>query len=291
MKKNDPAAHPPYTTEFCEREYNARAAIADHPQIFARWAQAAAATRRQHACLLDLPYGETPAERLDLFPTGAARAPLLVFVHGGYWRSLDKSDFSWIAPPFVAHGVAVALPNYGLAPAVAIEDIVRQTLAMLAWLYRRAEDFGVDRNRIFVAGHSAGAHLAAMMAAALWPQYAPDLPARLVRGALLVSGVFDLEPLAHAPFVNVDLKLDVERARRLSPVYLPPATDAPVLVAVGAEESSEFRRQSALLAARWSRNVLRSIEVEGRNHLTVCDALADADSPLFTAALEFVRRA
>jgi arylformamidase len=187
--------------------------------------------------------------------------------------------------------VAVALPNYGLAPAVAIEDIVRQTLAMLAWLYRRAEDFGVDRNRIFVAGHSAGAHLAAMMAAALWPQYAPDLPARLVRGALLVSGVFDLEPLVHAPFVNADLKLDAARARRLSPAYLPPATDAPVLVAVGAEESSEFRRQSALLAARWSRNVRRSMQVEGRNHLTVCDALADAASPLFTAALEFVRRA
>jgi arylformamidase len=291
MNDHDPAAHPPYTAEFCEREYNARAAIPDHAQIFARWAEAAAMTRRQHACILDLPYGESAAERLDVFPTRREDAPLFVFIHGGYWRSLDKSDFSWLIPPFVAHGVAVALPNYGLAPATPIEDIVRQTLAALAWLYRRGGEMGIDRNRIVVAGHSAGAHLAAMMTAARWPQYAADLPAGLVKGALLVSGVFDLEPLVHAPFVNADLKLDVARAQRLSPVHLPPATAAPVTLAVGAEESSEFKRQSAALAVRWSRNVARSMEVAGCNHLTVCDALAAADSPLFAAALELVRRA
>jgi arylformamidase len=291
MNKNDPGAHPPYTTEFCEREYNARAAIPEHPQIFARWAQDGAAARRQRACMLDLPYGESAAERLDIFPARHADAPLFVFIHGGYWRSLDKADFSWLAPPFVDQGIAVALPNYGLAPATPIEDIVRQMLAALAWLYRRAGDLGFDRDRIVVAGHSAGAHLAAMMAAALWPRYAPDLPADLVKGALLVSGVFDLEPLVYAPFVNVDLKLDVERARRLSPVYLPPATAAPVALAVGGDESSEFKRQSELLAARWSSNVVRSFEVAGRNHLTVCDALADAGSPLFAAASDLVRRA
>jgi arylformamidase len=241
--------------------------------------------------MLDLPYGESAAERLDIFPTRRADAPLFVFIHGGYWRSLDKADFSWLAPPLVDRGIAVALPNYGLAPATPIEDIVRQMLAALAWLYRRADELGFDRERIVVAGHSAGAHLAAMMAAALWPRYAPDLPADLVKGALLVSGVFDLEPLVYAPFVNVDLKLDVERARRLSPVYLPPATAAPVALAVGAEESSEFKRQSELLAARWSSNVVRSFEVAGRNHLTVCDALADAGSLLFAAASDLVRRA
>lgn len=290
MNDYDPAAHPAYTTEFCEREYNARAAIPDHAQIFARWAETAAATRRQHACILDLPYGESPAERLDVFPTRRSGAPLVVFFHGGYWRALDKSDFSWFAPPFVEQGIAVALPNYGLAPATPIEDIVRQALAALAWLYRSGGEMGIDRDRIVVAGHSAGAHLAAMTTAALWPQYAADLPADLVKGALLVSGLFDLEPLVHAPFVNVDLKLDVERARRLSPVDLPPATAAPVTLAVGAEESSEFKRQSALLAKRWQRNVGRMLEVEGCHHLAVCDALADPESPLFAAALELVGR-
>lgn len=291
MNENDPTRHPPYSTAFCEREYNARAAIPEHAQIFTRWAEQAAAVRRQHACLLDLPYGAAAAERLDVFPAQRADAPLLVFIHGGYWRALDKSDFSWVAPPFVAAGVAVAVPNHTLAPAATIEDIVRQMLAALAWLYRRADELGFDRDRIVVAGHSAGAHLAAMMTAALWPQYAADVPGDLIKGALLVSGVFDLEPLVYAPFVNVDLKLDVARARQLSPVYLPPATAAPVLTAVGALESSEFKRQSALLAARWPRNVTRQLELAACHHLAVCDALADPASPLFAAALEWVRRA
>jgi arylformamidase len=98
-----------YTVEFCEREYNARASIPEHPQIFARWAEQSAAVRRLRACVIDLNYGETTGERLDLFPARRDDAPLLVFIHGGYWRSLDKSDFSWIAPPFVNHGVSVAL--------------------------------------------------------------------------------------------------------------------------------------------------------------------------------------
>ncbi|MFN3567075.1 MAG: alpha/beta hydrolase [Burkholderiaceae bacterium] len=279
-----------YTVEFCEREYNARAAIPDHPQIFARWAEQAAATRRLRPCLVDLPYGESSAEKLDLFPARNDNAPLLVFIHGGYWRSLDKSDFSWVASPFVNHGIAVALPNYGLAPKVALEDIVRQTLRALAWLYRNADQYGFDPNRIYVSGHSAGAHLTAMTMAALWDVYAPDLPRNLVKGGLAISGLYDLEPLVHAPFVNVDLKLDVARARRLSPAYMPPATRAPLYTAVGALESSEFRRQNALIGRRWSANLVRDVPMPGCNHLTVCDELASPASPLFDAAIELVRR-
>jgi arylformamidase len=279
-----------YSIEFCEREYNARAAIPDHPQIFARWAEQAAATRRLRACLVDLPYGESSAERLDLFPTRSDNAPLFVFIHGGYWRSLDKSDFSWIAPPLVNHGIAVALLNYGLAPKTALEDIVRQTLRALAWLYRNADQYGFDPERIYVSGHSAGGHLTAMMMAALWDVYAPDLPRNLVKGGLAISGLYDLEPLVYAPFINGDLKLDVRRARRLSPAYLPPATRAPLYTAVGALESSEFRRQNALIGKRWPQNFVRDVPMPGCNHLTVCDELANPASPLFDAAIELVRR-
>ena len=278
-----------YTPDFCDREYNARLAIPDHPQIFARWADQAAATRRLRACLLDLPYGASPAEKLDLFPARAAAAPLFVFIHGGYWRSFDKSDFSWIAPPLVGHGVAVALPNYGLAPKTPVEDIVRQVLRSLAWLYRNAQRYDIDRERIYVAGHSAGGHLTAMMMAALWPALAPDLPADLVKGGLAVSGLFDLEPLVHAPFVNVDLQLDLGRARRLSPALMPAATDAPLYLAVGALESSEFKRQSDLLAKRWPRAFRRRVPAPGANHLTVCDELANPGSALFDAVLELIR--
>ena len=279
-----------YTVEFCEREYNARASIPEHPQIFARWAEQSAAVRRLRACVIDLNYGETAAERFDLFPARRDDAPLLVFIHGGYWRSLDKSDFSWIAPPFVNHGVAVALLNYGLAPRTPLEEIVRQMLRAHAWLYRNADRLGFDPNRIYLAGHSAGAHLTAMLMAALWPVYAADLPADLVKGGLAVSGIYDLEPLRHAPFIQADLKLTAKRARLLSPVHLPPATERSLYTAVGALESSEFRRQTALIGKAWRRNLAREIAMPGLHHLNVIDEIANPASPLFDAALEMTRR-
>lgn len=279
-----------YTVEFCEREYNARAMIPDHPQIFARWAERGAATRRLRACLIDLPFGDTAAERLDLFPARKDSAPLLVYIHGGYWRSLDKSDFSWIAPPFVNHGVAVALTNYGLAPKSPMEDIVRQSLRALAWLYRNADRLGFDPTRIYVSGHSAGAHLVAMMMAAIWPAFAPDLPADLVKGGLAVSGIYDLEPLLHAPFVNADLQLTRKRVVPLSPALMPPATSAPLYTAVGALESSEFGRQTELLESAWRQNFVREVPMPDLHHLNVIEELANPASPLFGAALEMIRR-
>lgn len=274
---------------FYEREYNARAAIPEHPRVFARWAEQGAMARRLRACLIDLPYGETPAERLDYFPTRQDAAPLLIFIHGGYWRSLDKSDFAWLAPSFVQHGVALALLNYGLAPQTTIEDMVRQQLRALAWLYRNGDRLGFDPERIVVAGHSAGAHLAVMMMAALWPSYEADLPRSLVKGGLALSGIYDLAPLVQAPFVNVDLKLDPRRAHTLSPAFLPPATTAPLITAVGGLESSEFHRQTALIGRAWKDVLVRSVPMPGTNHLTVVDELANPASPLFDAALELVR--
>jgi arylformamidase len=278
-----------FTPEFCDREYNVRALVPEHPAILSRWAEQGAATRRLHACLVDLAYGGGPAERLDLFPAREEPSPLLVFIHGGFWRSLDKSDFSWVAPAFVRHGVSVALVNYGLAPRTPVEDIVRQTLAALAWLYRKADGHGIDRNRIHVCGHSAGGHLAAFSLAALWPVYADDLPADLVKGALAISGVYDLEPLVHAPFLNVDLKLDRERAARLSPLRYPPRAGARLITAVGGSETGEFIRQTALIGERWRASRLRDVPMPGCNHYDVMDALPDPASPLFDAALDLIR--
>jgi arylformamidase len=279
-----------HTAEFCERQYNARAAIPEHAQIFARWAEQSAAARRLRTCLVDLPYGDTAGEHLDLFPARRDGAPLLVFIHGGYWRSLDKSDFSWIAPPFVNHGASVALLNYGLAPRTPIEEIVQQMLRAHAWLYRNADRLGFDPERVYTAGHSAGAHLTVMMMAALWPTYAADLPAELVKGALAVSGIYDLEPLVHAPFLTADLQLTPARARLLSPLHLPAATRRPLYTAVGGLESAEFRRQTALIGAAWPSSLARQIPMPGLHHLNVIDELANPASPLFDAALELLRR-
>ncbi|MCC7310283.1 MAG: alpha/beta hydrolase, partial [Sulfuritalea sp.] len=183
------------TPQELDHQYNARAAIPDHPEIFERWradSRLACDGLRWEA---DCHFGSSPAETLDFYPAAVPNAPLLVFIHGGYWRSLDKQDFSFLAPGFVKAGVALAMPNYGLAPATPIAEMVRQMLRAMAWLYRHGAELGIDRRRIAVAGHSAGAHLAAMMLAADWPLMAGDLPRDLLRGATCISGLYDLQPL------------------------------------------------------------------------------------------------
>ncbi|MHB8666357.1 MAG: alpha/beta hydrolase [Burkholderiales bacterium] len=277
-------------TAYNDRQYNARAMIPDHAQIFERGARRSAEVRAHLPCRLDIPYGASPAERLDLFPAEGRSEALLVFIHGGYWRSRDKSDFSYLAPAFSRRGVTLALPNYGLCPKVGIDDIVKQNLLAIAWLWHHGARYGVNPGRLYVAGHSAGAHLTAMMLAARWSTYMPQLPYNLVKGGLAISGIYDLEPLVHAPFVNQDLKLDAALARRLSPVHIPPATTAPLYTAVGGDESDEFKRQNALIARTWRYAFAGDIPMPGCNHLTVLEKLADPNSALFNGAMAMMNR-
>ena len=239
--------------------------------------------RRTTSGLLDLTFGDTADERLDFFPARHSDAPLLIFIHGGWWRSLDKSDFSFIAKTYTAAGYNVALTNYTLAPKATIEEITLQQLKAVAWLYRNAEHYDFDRERIVIAGHSAGAHLAAMMMAAVWPVYAPDLPANLIKAGILLSGLYDLAPVQHAAFVNVDLKLTPARVGPLSPAWMPQWHASPFITAVGALESDEFHRQTAMLASAWQANHRAGIPLPTQNHLTICDAFAEVGHPLHAA--------
>lgn len=274
--------------EYYSQQYNARAAIPDHPTIFTRWLKDSAQVRRTHAALFDLTYGEASGERLDYFPTSRSDAPLLVFIHGGWWRSLDKSDFSFIAPAYTRAGFNVALTNYTLAPHASVAEIVMQQVRAIAWLYRNAEKYDFDPNRIVVAGHSAGAHLTAMLMAAVWPVLGEDLPPDLVKGGILLSGVYDLEPVRHADFVNVDLKLTENDIAILSPALMPQAHPAPFLTAFGGLESEEFHRQTALIVDNWKDTHAGDIPLPGVNHLTICDAFADPDHPLFEATAKLI---
>ncbi|OGA36199.1 MAG: hypothetical protein A3F75_04520 [Betaproteobacteria bacterium RIFCSPLOWO2_12_FULL_64_23] len=275
---------------YYDRQYNARAMIPDHAQIFERWKKRSQEARTSLPCRLDVPYGATAAEKLDIFPAEGKSEALLVFIHGGYWRSLDKSDFSYLAPAFSRRGVTLALPNYGLCPKIGIEDIVKQNLLAIAWLWHYGARYGVNPGRLYVAGHSAGGHLTAMMLAARWNTYMPELPYNLLKGGLAISGIYDLEPLVHAPFVNQDLKLGRAQARRLSPATIPPATTAPLYTAVGGEESDEFKRQNALIARTWRYAFAGDIPMPGCNHLTVVEELANPDSALFKVALGMMTR-
>jgi len=276
-----------YTPEFCEAQYNVRAAIPDHPQVFARWKEISARARRELACELDLAYGPEPGETLDLFRARGSCRALLTFIHGGFWRALDKSDFSFVARPFVARGVTVAVVNYALAPVVAVKTIVRQMLAAHAWLYRNGERYGAPRDRIYVSGHSAGGQLTAMMLAAVWSAYARGLPDDLVKGGLAVSGVYDLEPLLQVSF-NSDMRLTPRSVKKLSPVNCRPLRPVPLYTAVGGDESDEFKRQNRLIAARWPHCFRRNIPMPGCHHLSAIERLGDPNSPLVAAALEMM---
>lgn len=276
---------PKLTPAFCAREYNNRALVPQAGEIMAGWTAASKSLRRRMAGLYDLRFGEGPAERLDLFPARADGAPLFVFIHGGYWRAMDKSDFSFIAPPLVAAGISVAVLNYSLAPKARIEDMALENVRALAWLYRNAGRYGFDANRIHVGGHSAGGHLTAMMMCARWSDVGSDLPADLVKGGVAMSGLYDLEPIRLAKFLNDDLRLDSNSVARLSPAYMKPAGNAPLLTCVGGEESSEFKRQNRLIGRRWKKNFAGDIALPGLNHFTVCDALAQPESALFKAVV------
>jgi acetyl esterase/lipase len=270
-----------------DAQYNNRARIPEHLAILQQWSDRSAAARAGLACRLDLAYGSDASERLDLFPSAEPNAPVLVYLHGGYWRALDKRDQSFVAPPFVDAGAMVVLPNYALCPAVTIEHIVMQTVRALAWVWRHAAEHGGDPARIVVAGHSAGGHLAAMLLACDWRAVAADLPADLVQGALAISGVFELEPLRHAPFLAPDLDLDAATARRLSPAAMP-APRGRLVALVGADESEEFLRQGELIASRWATQCER---VPGRHHMDVLHELAAPGSRTHALALQLLGQA
>jgi arylformamidase len=280
-----------------DSQYNNRALVPAHARHFERWTNESHAARTGLRGLLDLAYGHEAGETLDLFPAqrpdDAPLAPVLVFIHGGYWRSLDKSDHSFLAPSFVKRGTCVVVPNYALCPAVTIPQITLQMVKALAWVYRHIAVHGGDPRRISVVGHSAGGHLAAMLLACEWERYASDLPPDLVNNALSISGVFDLEPLRHTPFLQEALRLTPHQVRMASPAYLPrvPQEDerGVLLSVAGGDESDEFRRQNRLIRETWGEELVPICEeLPGLNHFSVLEALIQPGHRLNDLALQLL---
>jgi arylformamidase len=271
------------TDDFIEREYNNRALVPEHPGFFARWEKDSEYVRRTVECQIDVPYGSDPRQRIDLFPARAARGTL-VFIHGGYWRSLDKSMFSWLAAPFVAAGIGVAMPNYRLAPAVRIDDILEDAVSAINWLMLNGVKHRMAAQRVVVSGHSAGGHLTAAILVTPWSELQFD-PARIV-GGVPISSIVDFEPLRRHSF-NADFFLDTDAVKRLALHTRPATIAAPLVVAVGGDESSEFVRQSRLLASSWHDHVKSLLVLPGYNHFSIVDAFAERGQPLHEAALAF----
>ena len=282
-KRPDPA--------WLDRMYNNRTLVPDHATYFDNWAQTSKAARSSQPCTLDVAYGKTGGEKLDIFPGAAKDAPVVVFIHGGYWRSLDKADHSFVAPAFTAGGACVVVPNYYLCPAVTIPEITMQMVRALAWVYRNIAQHGGNPKRITVIGHSAGGHLAAMLLTCVWKAYAADLPANLVKNALSISGLYDLEPLRHAPNVKDSLKLSPAQVRKASPALLPAPRKGNLYSAVGGMESDEFLRHNQLIQTAWGKKTVPVCEtLAGLHHFSVMGALVDPAHHLHSLAQQLIAK-
>jgi arylformamidase len=273
-----------------EVEYNNRARVPEHPEIFARWVRDGAAYRaeatQEGRAELGLKFGPSPRQTIDIFrPKGGTEGPLALFIHGGYWRSLEPSSFSQMARGMNAHGVTVAVSGYDLSPQVSIGQIVEQTQQACLHLWKKLG------RKFMVSGHSAGGHLAGCMIATDWKKLDNGAPADLTPVGYGISGLYDLEPLMHLS-TNADFKLDKAEARRISPLFWPIAKSRLFDAVVGAQESSEFLRQSRIVADGWrDRGVETRYEaIPGLNHFTVCDPMLDPNSAMTKRLVELAKR-
>lgn len=277
-----------YDREALDREYDNRRKVADSAAWLDRWARDSARARQELPCRLDVAYGPHPGETLDVFPApGPGPAPVQVFIHGGYWHRLDKSDFSFVARAFRAAGAATVVVNYALIPAVDMDELVRQCRAAVAWVWQHAASFGGDPARIHVSGHSAGGHLIAMVMATEWERF--GAPPGVVRSGAGLSGLYDLEPIRLC-YLNDVLGLTAEAARRASPVHLPPPARGRLLLGVGALEGAEYHRQTRALADAWSTGgmELTVMELAGHHHFSIVSELADPTAGLSRAIVEMM---
>lgn len=279
-----------------DRMYNNRALVPDFGEHFARWQQASALARERLAVQRDLRYGEGPGETLDVFPAERPGAPVVVFIHGGYWRSLDKDDHSFVAPALREQGACVVVVNYALCPGtlsqpVTIPDIALQMAQALAWVWRHIQVHGGDRDNITVIGHSAGGHLAAMLLGCDWRKVGADLPRDLVRKALSISGLFDLAPIRRTPFVQADLRLTPRHVRLASPALWPAPGRRTLYTVAGGEESPEFIRHNHLIAKAWGPRVVPVCEdLPGLNHFSILMTLTVPGQRLHVLASELMHR-
>ncbi len=271
-----------YDKEKLDEQYRASLRIPDPPRYFERWAADSQKTRDTYRSALGVKFGPHPAEHFDVFMAAKPKAPIHIFIHGGYWQSFSSKEFSFIAMGLVPAGVTAVVLNYEICPNVTMTELVRQCRAGIAYIHEHAREWGADPDRIGVSGHSAGGHLTAMLCSTDWPRFAPGRPADTVKAGLAISGLYDLEPI-RLSFPNDKLHMDKAEAEALSPSkHLQHARGA-MSVAVGGEESKEFHWQQEHFAAAWAKRTGTApavIDLPGLHHFSVLDELGNPDGKL-----------
>jgi|GEM_PF-148048 len=272
-------------------QYSPRAQAPDHEKYFELWRVSGPAYRKNRVA--EVWFGETPGQSFDLFmPDGAANPPLHLFIHGGYWQALDKRNHAHMADAMLKAGIAVAMVNYDLMPEVDLTEILRQCRAAVARAHDVAGDYGYDRDRMTVSGHSAGGHLSGALACTDWTEFRGDLPANLLKGSVPISGLFDLEPLSKTGMQRV-FGFTADDIAMLSPINMRPVSKIPVILSVGSLESPEFHRQSALFAEHMRVHgcPVSDVAMEGHHHFSIVEALTDPTAPLTAAIIELAKGA
>jgi arylformamidase len=268
----DPTVWRSFTRAALDAAYDNSAAVAESATKLAEWLDRSMRLRARYRHYLDLAYGERPRNRIDLFPCGKPNAPLLVFIHGGYWQRNAKEVFSCMAEGPLAHGIDVALPGYTLAPEATLTQIVAEIRAAVQWLRRSGPRYGIGKRKLIVSGWSAGGHLAAL---------AMDMPE--VDAGLAISGIFDLEP-CRLSYLNEKLRLTPAEVRGLSPILQLPPAAGPLLVTFGTAELPELQRQSRDYWRVWSDGRAGAlIPLDGLDHFTILEELARRDGRIAAA--------
>lgn len=276
-----------YNQDQLDNQYNNRLHVPDFAAYIERWDKLSEATRTKYAFIKDLQYGDHPRERLDIFPSGKPNAKVLVFIHGGYWQLFDKTKFHFIAEAFLPQNITTVLINYPLAPAATMDEIVASCRKAMLWLQQNLAAFNADPTEVYIAGHSAGAHLAAML---LSKQRANEIQ-HFLKGICLLSGLFNLIPIQLSNRNEV-LQMDKEMAIRNSSIELVAAQTCPLLLAAGAAETDEFKDQSREFYNHCKNKAasIELLELQGLNHFSILDALADEKTLLHTAMVKMIGR-
>ncbi len=286
------AVYREYDQKSLDAEYDLRPLWPDVPEVVAHRENESARVRGLIPGRLDIPYGTTAKETLDVFPpsNGRSDAPALIYIHGGYWQVSDKNDTTYIAPAFLDAGIAFVTVNYTLSPEAEMDRIVDECRRAVAWVWNNAAELGVDPDRLYVAGHSAGGHLTAMLMTTDWRDVDPALPAMPLKGACALSGLYDLEPI-RLSFLNDVLALGPEMAERNSPLYLDPIADVPLILSVGEKETDEFKRHQTELFAAWGAKGLAVEEMPapGCHHYTIVEHFGDPATALHKVMIAMIR--
>jgi arylformamidase len=290
MTLNDPAkVWLDYTQEELDYNYNQRELVKNWDEYLTYYNSESERVRAKLNCRLDISYGPSEDQILDVFPATDPDSPVVVYIHGGAWTRSHKDSNAYLAESFVEAGAAFVSVHFGLVPKVTLDEQVAHNRAAIEWACRNCRDFGANPDRLYVAGHSSGGHHVGMMITTDWERD-HGLPANVIKGALACSGMYDLEAPRRS-YRNEYLHLDDAAVERLSPIRHIPEYGCPLIIGYGGGEHEEFRRQSKEFAEAWRAHgfVCQEFDMPGLNHFDVAKEFNNPDSPILKAMFPMIR--